>query len=50
MFWVKERELRVKHVHMVAGVTPLQYWVSALCWDMTVFAVIDAIFIGILIG
>ncbi|GAB5355108.1 hypothetical protein AAMO2058_000177600 [Amorphochlora amoebiformis] len=49
MFWVRERELHVKHVHFVSGVTPLQYWVTALVWDVISIAVIDAIFIIVLI-
>jgi len=50
MFWVREKELHVKHVHFVSGVTPLQYWLSALCWDVLTIAVIDAVFIFVLIG
>eukprot|EP00467_Chlorarachnion_reptans_P011068 CAMPEP_0114538360 /NCGR_PEP_ID=MMETSP0109-20121206/30099_1 /TAXON_ID=29199 /ORGANISM="Chlorarachnion reptans, Strain CCCM449" /LENGTH=2283 /DNA_ID=CAMNT_0001722369 /DNA_START=209 /DNA_END=7060 /DNA_ORIENTATION=- len=48
MFWVRERELHVKHVHFVSGVTPLQYWLTAFLWDVTCVAIIDAIFIFVL--
>jgi len=49
MFWVRERELHVKHVHFVSGVTPLQYWLVALVYDILCVAVIDTCFVIILI-
>jgi len=49
MFWVKERELRVKHVHFVSGVTPLQYWLTAFLWDVMIVGIIDVVFIVVLI-
>ena len=48
MFWVRERELRAKHVQFVSGVTPVQYWTACYLWDMASFSVVDALFIAVL--
>lgn len=45
---VKEREHEVKHQQLISGVSLPAYWLSTLCWDMTVYSVLFAGSIAVL--
>jgi ATP-binding cassette subfamily A (ABC1) protein 3 len=44
---VKEKELNVKHQHLISGVSPLAYWLSSLLFDTAVFCVPAGLCVGV---
>tara|TARA_B110000208_G_scaffold64005_3_gene82986 strand:- start:1655 stop:4423 length:2769 start_codon:yes stop_codon:yes gene_type:complete len=45
---VKERECEVKHQQLISGVSLPAYWISTLCWDLTVYSLLFAGSIAVL--
>ncbi len=38
VFVVQERFVKAKHLQLLAGVSPLAYWLSTLLWDMAQYS------------